>query len=232
MNTKNLPAFLTFGLMLLGLWVLAFWIYRAEFASVPGGYSVDHLYNQGNAYAHSGKTGLAVLNYERALVMAPGDADARANLHWVRDRAGLPDSASNIVTRAVTSLSPNALALAGSVGLLLTGLGFLLASFGPQGRWTSASAAVVGVLLIGLTITSAVLTAPKLSEAVVTADAAARISPVTTGDVSFKLREGEIVSVEAQYHDFALIRTGTAQSGWILASELSRVIPAQETRTL
>ena len=37
-------------------------------------------YNLGNAYFKSGRLGLAILNYERALEQMPGDADAKAKI--------------------------------------------------------------------------------------------------------------------------------------------------------
>ena len=39
-------------------------------------------YNMGNAYFKSGRLGLAILNYERALEQMPGDADTKANLEF------------------------------------------------------------------------------------------------------------------------------------------------------
>ena len=39
-------------------------------------------YNLGNAYFKSGRLGLAILNYERALAQMPGDADTKANLEF------------------------------------------------------------------------------------------------------------------------------------------------------
>ena len=39
-------------------------------------------YNLGNAYFKSGRLGLAILNYERALEQMPGDVDTKANLEF------------------------------------------------------------------------------------------------------------------------------------------------------
>lgn len=48
------------------------------------GYLSGNLYyNLGNAYYKLGAKGLAVLNYERARRLMPGDADLRANLNYV-----------------------------------------------------------------------------------------------------------------------------------------------------
>ena len=50
-------------------------------------YSADGLYNLANSYARAGKPGLAVLNYERAALLAPYDPDIAANLEYVRTSA-------------------------------------------------------------------------------------------------------------------------------------------------
>ena len=50
-------------------------------------YSADGLYNLANSYARAGKPGLAVLNYERAALLAPDDPDINANLEYVRTSA-------------------------------------------------------------------------------------------------------------------------------------------------
>jgi hypothetical protein len=58
----------------------------------PSGYSAAALFNRANSCARDGKTGLAILNYERAQLLAPNDSDIAANLHFVRTKAGLPVS--------------------------------------------------------------------------------------------------------------------------------------------
>src|SRR5271154_2724545 len=65
----------------------------------PAGYSAAALYNLGNAYARTGKPGLAVLNYERARLLEPNDPDINANLRHVREAAGLPAESRNALDR-------------------------------------------------------------------------------------------------------------------------------------
>ena len=50
------------------------------------GDSPEIYYNLGNAYYKAGKTASAILNYERALVLDPGDSDARFNLQLARQK--------------------------------------------------------------------------------------------------------------------------------------------------
>jgi tetratricopeptide (TPR) repeat protein len=48
------------------------------------GNSCELFYNLGNAYYKAGKIALAVLNYERALLIKPGDGDIRFNLEMAK----------------------------------------------------------------------------------------------------------------------------------------------------
>ena len=50
------------------------------------GESAAVYYNLGNAYYKAGKLGPAILNYERCLLLQPGDADARFNLQMARQK--------------------------------------------------------------------------------------------------------------------------------------------------
>jgi len=68
---------------------LALWGGQSLAESSQSRYSADGLYNLANSYARAGKPGLAVLNYERAALLAPNDADINANLEYVRTGACL-----------------------------------------------------------------------------------------------------------------------------------------------
>jgi len=48
--------------------------------------SAEIYYNLGNAYFRNNQTGKAILNYERALLLDPGDRDIRHNLRFARTR--------------------------------------------------------------------------------------------------------------------------------------------------
>lgn len=59
------------------------------YESVLGEYgtSAEIYYNLGNAYYKSGRIGPSILNYERALLLDPGDSDIRFNLQMAKQRA-------------------------------------------------------------------------------------------------------------------------------------------------
>src|SRR6266850_8010150 len=69
-------------------------------------YSAHGLYNLANSYARTGKPGLAVLNYERASLLAPDDADINANLEYVRASAHVPTEQRTRFSRLAQAANP------------------------------------------------------------------------------------------------------------------------------
>lgn len=59
--------------------------YEAQVAR--GEWTANLFYNLGNADQRLGALGLAMLNYERALVLRPGHPEARANLVYLREQS-------------------------------------------------------------------------------------------------------------------------------------------------
>jgi hypothetical protein len=199
-------------------------------ANSPGfgrGYSAAALFDAANAFARAGHTGLAVLNYERAQLLAPNDPKIAANLNFVRAKADLPPPRQNGWDRSLGLLPPNRMAWVGTFGFLLSGLCLLLAVSAPR-TWRTALGAfgVGGALLVAAAIGCAITTWPRLHEAVVLGpQVAARNAPVAGGAAIFQLREGEIVELRAQWGDFALVQTPAGGSGWVARRQISRVVP-------
>ena len=222
----NLPLLIILGLVVLGTLLLA-----APLSSLPAspgspGYSAPALFNQANADAQQGRTGLAIANYERARLLAPRDPDIAANLGWVRNHAGLPTAPANWLDLAVSWASPNTMALLGWLGLILTGTGILSAQPFPRGRSVCRLAVFIGIVLLSLSTLSGVATWQKCHQAVIVAsEISARVSPVSNGETSFKLQAGEMVAVNGHYHDFTLVQNSAGHSGWVAQTDLTPLIP-------
>ena len=82
------------------------------------GFSAPVLFNLANAYYQDGNLGLAILNYERAQLLAPGDADIAFNLHLARAKAGLADRPKVWFDRAASFFSLNTLSWIGGAAVL------------------------------------------------------------------------------------------------------------------
>ena len=189
-------------------------------------YSADGLYNLANSYARAGKPGLAVLYYERAALLAPDDPDIRANLENVRAAAHVPTEPPKRFTRIAGAASPAWAAWIGVVGIALVGAGLLARRNTPRFRRALTCGILLGIALLALTVSNAMLLWPRMHEAVVLIDQTpARVSPVPMGDTGFVLSEATTVTVTAEHEDFLLIRTREGLSGWVARSNLGAVVP-------
>lgn len=189
-------------------------------------YSADGLYNLANSYARAGKPGLAVLNYERAALLAPDDADINANLEYIRASAHVPTEPRTRIARIVQAANPSLAAWIGVLGIALVGIGLLARKLARRFRWLGAGGILLGVALIALTVSNAMLLWPRMHDAVVLVNQTpARVSPVPMGDTTFVLREAETVTMTAEHEDFVLIRTRGGLSGWVARANLGTVVP-------
>jgi hypothetical protein len=96
----------------------------------------------------------------------------------------------------------------------------------PRFRWIRAAGVALGVALIALTVSNAVLMWPRIHEAVVLVNQTpARVSPVPIGDAAFVLSEAETVTMMARHEDFILIRARGGLTGWVARANLGAVVP-------
>ncbi len=204
---------------------LALFACQGRAHSAQSGYSAAALYNLANAYARAGKPGMAVLNYERASLLAPNDPDIEANLRFVREPLQLPSESPDGFVRAATFASPSVLAWTGVAGLTILGLSLLAGQLHHGHRAMRRAAAVAGFALIGLTVANGVVLWPRLHEAVVvTGEAAVRVSPVPMGDRLFVLPEAETVRLKAEHEGFVLVQTRDGRLGWVSRANIAPLV--------
>jgi hypothetical protein len=190
------------------------------------GYSAPQLYNQANAYARDGKRGLAVLDYERARLLAPTDPDVQANLRYVLEAAGLPAVTGNWFHRRVGLVRSSTFFWYGCIGILLAGTSELARRIHPRHRTALRAVSAAGVASVILALCAAAALWPVMSEAVVIAPTTAqRMAPTTLAEPLGTLHEAQIVRVEAQRQDFALVQTTAGLTGWVLRADLAPIVP-------
>jgi hypothetical protein len=195
-------------------------------ASEPVGYSAARLYNLANSYARAGKPGMAILNYERASLLAPNDPDVQANLRSVRASAHLPAETPDTFDRVARIASPFWVSWIGVLGLMLVGASLIVGQLSSRHRLVRGAATLLGVSMVVLMLCNALALWPRLHQAVViAAGTPARVSPVPMGDPLFTLPEGEKVKITAEHEGFALIETQAGRSGWIAYSNFAPMMP-------
>jgi tetratricopeptide (TPR) repeat protein len=192
------------------------------------GYSAPALFNLGNAYLCAGNAGLAILDYKRAQLLAPRDADIAVNLNAARNAAGI--EVANVHWYGVFShaLSPDAWAWLASFALFGLCAALLANAFRPSARLPSRFAAVGCAVVLATAIGAVVLRAPQLDEAVITTkNVAARISPFASAGTAFPLNEGQTVAINNSHAGFALVTTADGRRGWVATSDFVPLIPRQ-----
>jgi hypothetical protein len=198
----------------------------AETAPAPPAYSAAGLYNLGNTYARAGKPGLAVLSYERAALLAPGDPDINANLTYVRASARVYMKPRSRFARLAAIPSPAAAAWLGVLGVALVGIGLVARKVARRFLWIPGGGILLGAALIALCVSNAMLVWPRMHEAIVLIDQTpALVSPAPMADTAFVLREADSVTMTAEHEDFMLVRTGGGLSGWVSRASLGAVVP-------
>ncbi len=179
------------------------------------------LYNLANSYAQTGRTGRAILNYERALLLSHGNSDIRGNLELVRKNQGLFQEEPSVGTRFIQFLGLNQWALLGLSCLLLTTLvhvGSIRFSLGRQLKfWLSGSLMVLFFLSFFAAFShyrqwhSAVVVEP---------DMRLLLSPFSSASSTGTIQEGRIVMPGKKHDDFFLVEDETGRSGWLPASAI------------
>jgi tetratricopeptide (TPR) repeat protein len=185
-------------------------------------------YNLGNAYFKTGELGRAILEWERALALEPGDPDALANLELARSLTAdavepLPRFWLFDVVAWWLKLIPRGLLrglvafawLATAVGL---GVRVLARGDGPA-RW-GARAAIAGgavVLVLGMNLLVRELGIGQPERGVILADAVpVRSAPADQDDLTlFEIHEGTRVRIDQRAGEWAEIVLDDGKVGWV-----------------
>jgi len=191
-------------------------------------------YNLGNTHFELGHLGRAILHYERALYLKPGDEEVLHNLQLARERTvdrieALPSPLFIQWYRQWLALfSPDFWAVLAQVFAfaMLLGLAFYL--FTPRRRGGFAIA--LGSLLLALlSLSSGILRQRYLQKhqpAIVMQKALyVKSGPAATAEDAFILHEGTRVELSESYQDWVKLRLADGKLGWARSEGLLRVRP-------
>jgi tetratricopeptide (TPR) repeat protein len=191
------------------------------------GYSVPVLYNLGNAWLRLNQPGRAILNYERALWLAPANPAVTQNLHLAQQQSGHAVTQTSLFERVWEWLSFDALAwIATGAAVSLSGVVLIL-------RWRRRRPiaglrpiAVLSALVLCMSGLTLIARWPELDRAVILAAATpVRVAPADAADVSFLLPGGELVQAGKPYQAYVRVRAEDGRSGWVRTQQLARIIP-------
>jgi tetratricopeptide (TPR) repeat protein len=184
-------------------------------------------YNLGNAYFKSGRLGLAILHYERALRLMPGDRDTKANLEFANtlkaDVVERPDLPSYVAwgVDLYQSLEPGT--CAGILSLMFL-VGGAAVSILILGRWQRLRVPAIYTLVIAgfLALVSVGALAGKLYSESESVDAIVlvpssdvRSGPGETNPQLTEIHEGLKVSILGSREGWHQVILPNGLTGWV-----------------
>ncbi len=197
------------------------------------GVAAEVYYNLGNCYYKLDEIPHAVLNYERAFLLDPGDADIRANLALARGKTVdkvVPPSEMFFVTwwRDLTNcMSMNMWAVVGIVSFVLMLLGLLVYMFVRQlvARkigFYGAIVMLVVAIIANLAALSQHLSQTHRDTAIILAPAVTvKSSPSETSPDLFLIHEGSKVEIlDASMKEWMEVKFEEGKQGWVPVSTL------------
>lgn len=197
---------------------------------VEAGNSSGHLfYNLGNAYFRSDQLGRAVLNYERARILLPRDADLKFNLDYARDQVldAVPESQTFMETTFfwLKSLTHGELFW----GFAVVNLFFwtvLFVRLFSRAEWTYYLMIlflifwIIGGLSFGLKWHQ---TENDHRAVILDPEADVMAGPDSADTLLFKLHAGTIVELERSEDNWSLIRLPDKKRGWIQSKAIESI---------
>jgi tetratricopeptide (TPR) repeat protein len=190
------------------------------------GYSAPVLFDLGNAWLKAGQPGRAILNYERALLLAPRDSAIAQNLRLAREQAGLPARTPSAVMQAASLLSVNTWTWLGAGALVVMCLSIFSGRLRPTLPRSAVRMLVAGsaATLIAVIAVLAIRWPERERAVVLSSDCPARIAPAEAAGISFKLPAGEIVQARKSHGGFVLVQTADCRSGWVNQGQVAKVM--------
>lgn len=210
---------------------------RAYERILEEGYESGALYyNLGSAYFKQGRLGQAILHYERALRLLPGDGDVRANLELARslttdDITPLPTFLPLAVARWWVDLLPlSSLRVTVAAGYVLAIAGLtavVLRRRTPFARWAGRAAGAGGMLCLvfGINLFLRETGIGRPDEAVVLAEAVSvQSAPSDDPDLQlFTIHEGTKVRLDQAGELWAEVVLADGRVGWVPVEALGRI---------
>ena len=197
------------------------------------GEAADIYYNLGNSYYKAGDIAKAILNYERALLLQPGNGDIRENLEIARSKTvdkvePVPEIFFVSWTKSlINSMSVDSWAVCGVVCFILLIVSLYLFIFSKQIVLKKAGF-ISGIVFLAVTILANVFAnqqkdelANRNSAIVINPSVTVRSTPSESGTSLFILHEGHKVGVkDGSMKDWKEIRLEDGKVGWVPASAI------------
>lgn len=202
-------------------------------ALLKKGEAADIYYNLGNSYYKADNIAKAILNYERALLLQPGNSDYRANLEVARSKTidkmeAIPEIFFITWTKSlINSMSVNAWAVCGIVCFILMIASIYLFVFSKQIIWKKIGF-ISGMAFLIFVVLSNVFAAQQKDRLlqrdkaiIVSPSVTVRSTPTEGGTSLFVLHEGSKVNLkDSSMKEWKEIRLDDGKVGWLPTSSI------------
>lgn len=202
-------------------------------ALLKKGEAADIYYNLGNSYYKADNIAKAILNYERALLLQPGNADYRANLEVARSKTiDKMEAVPEIffitwIKSLINSMSVNAWAICGMMCFILLIVSIYFFVFSKQILWKKIGF-IAGILFLIFVILSNVFAAEQKDRLlnrnkaiVMSPSVTVRSTPSEGGTSLFVLHEGSKVNLkDSSMKDWKEICLDDGKVGWLPSSSI------------
>ena len=188
--------------------------------------SAEIYYNLGNAYFRNGEAAKAILNYERALLLNPGDSDIRHNLRFARTRIEdkIDTSESFFLTNWIYSFknlfNSNTWATI-AIALFIAFLSSIATFLFVRKVWIKKTAFYTGIIIFALLLLSNVFAFSQKNNRihrntgiVMAASASIMASPDANSQELFRLHEGTKVKLNKTDGNWIEIEIANGSVGW------------------
>lgn len=190
------------------------------------GYSAGICNNLAAVYAQMGKTGLAVVNYQRAAFLAPADPEIQANLHSLQKQAGIFPSESKAIKLLAFSLSQQQWSSVLLIGLAACALAITCFYREVLSHRLFYGSVLVAVLMIGCSVAALITQQHRWQAAVViAADTHLLISPFTGAGSVAQIDEGRLVYIERKHAEFVAVIDDAGKKGWLPKAAIEKILP-------
>lgn len=184
-------------------------------------------YNLGNTYLKLEDKGRAVLNFKRALALAPGLEPAKHNLNLVLQAAGVEPQEETLT--GWLAQSPNVWMLGGSMFFWILAYGaylwFVWPRFRPISKVVLAIAIPCAVLCLAIAFwVGDGVRSPELA-IIINPSVDVRYGPANGSRVTVTLGLGESVHLLAERGAWTFCRTDTGLVGWLPSNTIERLVP-------
>lgn len=195
------------------------------------GESAEVYYNLGNSYYKTDDIARAILNYERALLLSPGNADIRANLEIARSKT--VDKVEPVpeiffvtwIKSLINSQSSDAWARTAIVFFLFLLVSFSVFLFTRQLKWKKVGFAGSILFLIVVIVANVFASTQKSyltdrkDAIILSPSVTVRSTPSESGTSLFVLHEGRKVEIkDGSMREWKEIRLEDGKVGWVPAT--------------